>query len=480
MALMKGTKLVEKPKKPKKIRKEDDPISLYLKDEWLSLANRFSPFFHFLFKSIYFGILISWPIILLFQVMLYQEGDISGYPFVVVPMIFGISYYLALKKITIEGKLRYLMTDGFSWFQTGRLLSPKNPSPGLKVQGTQLITSRYLIVPGPESSYSGFTKKIIPGFLFLLLVPFALAAAFQAEYHYQYIVFVDHTFHVYLTVVWFFASSAYFIWSMGKPLYQPRRFFIFDRKKQTLSYHPAFLSRRMLTRPWVEFEGRAVWEQRAGYSCKLIHAPTGQLLELQGPDLHWNNAGAVEAYSYVARFMDLSQSLPNKPEFERYFPEDKELALISDKDARIRHLFSKHDEREERRAKYQNPPADVVFGNIKTFDFLVKDHPWLSAKNVWNAAHKYNREPNWDKWVRDKWGLAANEDYQVPEDEKEGEPEWFDKFYAFLKANRRKIKPMDDESRIQFTQDWFEGTFPEQHWVDPVTADSYDLEEEFA
>ena len=69
----------------------------------------------------------------------------------------------------------------------------------------------------------------------------------------------------------------------------------------------------------------------------------------------------------------------------------------------------------------------------KTFDFLVEEYPWLSAKNVWNAAHKYNREPNWDKWVRDKWGLAANEDYQVPDAEKEGEPEWFSKFYAFAR-----------------------------------------------
>jgi hypothetical protein len=479
MALMKGTKLVKKPEKPKKLRKEDDPGSLYLKDEWLSLANRFLPLLHFLFKFIYFGILIFWPMILLILVVLYQKEDISGYPFVVVPMIFSISYYLAFKKITIEGKLRYLMTDGFSWFQTGRLLSPKNPSPGLKVKGTQLVTSRYLIVPGPESTYSGITKKLIPGFLFLSLMPLALGAIFHAEFNDKYVVIINFNFHVYLTVAWFFASSAYFIWSMGKPLYQPRRFFIFDRKKQTLSYHPEFLSRRMITRPWVEFEGRAVWEQRAGYSCKLIHAPTGQLFELQGPDLHWNNAGAVEAYSYVARFMDLSQPLPDKNEFERYLPEKENLDhLVESK--KIKQSLATFYKQQERRRRYQNPPADVVFGNIKTFDFLVKDHPWLSAKNVWNAAHKYNREPNWDKWVRDKWGLAANEDYQVPEDEKEGEPEWFDKFYAFLKANRRKIKPMDDGSRIQFTQYWFEETFPEEHWVDPVTADSYDQEEKFS
>ncbi len=479
MALMKGTKLVKKPQKPIKLKKEDDPVSPYLKDQWLSLSKRISPFLHFLFKFIYFSILIFWPLMLLFQVVLYQDGHISVYPFVIIIIVFLASYYLSFKKITMEGKLRYLMTDGLSWFKTGHLLSPKNPSPGLKVIGTQLITSRYLVVPGPESSYSGITKRIVPFFLFFLLVPLVLAAAIQAEYGNQYIVFVNHTFHVYLTVVWFFSSSAYFIWSMGKPLYQPRRFFIFDRKKQTMSYHPAFLSRRMLTRPWVEFEGRTVWEQRQGYSCKLIHAPTGQLLELQGPDLHWNNAGATEAYSYVARFMDLSQPLPDKTEFERYLPEKDNLDHL-DEAAKIRRMFSDHDKREARREKYQNPPADVVFSNIKTFDFLVEEYPWLSAKNVWSAAHKYNREPNWDKWVRDKWGLAANEVYQVPDSEKEGEPRWFAQFYGFLKKNRREIGRMDDEARIQFIQNWFEKSFPEEHWVDPVTADTYEQEKAFS
>ena len=396
----------------------------------------------------------------------------------VVIIMFSASYYLSLKKITIEGKLRYLMTDGLSWFETGHLLSPKNPSPGSKVEGTQLITSRYLIVPGPESSYSGITKKLIPLFLFFLLIPLASGAVFQATYHYQYIVFINHTFHVYLTVFWFFASSAYFIWSTGRPLYQPRRFFIFDRKKQTMSYHPAFLSRRMITRPWVEFEGRAVWEHRMGYSCKLIHAHTGQLLELQGPDLHWNNAEATEAYSYVARFMDLSQPLPDKKEFERYLPEKENLDHLSVNEY-FKHMNERDRDSESRRLKYQNPPAHVVLGNIKTFDFLVEEYPWISAKNVWNAAHKYNREPNWDKWVRDKWGLAANESYQVADSDKEGEPEWFDKFYDFLKVNRRKIKPMDDDTRIMFIQNWFENTFPAEHWVDPVTADNYEMEEEF-
>jgi hypothetical protein len=31
---------------------------------------------------------------------------------------------------------------------------------------------------------------------------------------------------------------------------------------------------------------------------------------------------------------------------------------------------------------------------------------------------------------------------------------------------------MDDDARIKFTQDWFEETFPEQHWVDSITAEN--------
>jgi hypothetical protein len=480
MALMKGTKLVKKPEKPKKIRKVDDPVSLYLKDEWLSLTNRFSPFFSAFFKFLYIVLICCWPIGLLFLLLLYKHGDVSLSSFAIFILLFPVIYFLAFKVFKVEGKLRYLLTDGLKLAVTGRLLSPKNPSPGLRVKGTQLITSRYLVSPGPNSSYNGGLFRTHLAVLVFFIMAMFLVAMLYKKIPLDYLIIVNVSVHFKVALGLSIIVGMYFFYITGTPRYQPIRFFILDRKKQTLSYHPGLLSRKMVTKSWVEFEGRAVFEYRSGYSCKLIHAPTGQLLELQGPDLHWNNAGAVEAYSYVARFMDLSQSLPNKPEFERYLPEDKELALISDKDARIRHLFSKHDEREERREKYQNPPADVVFGNIKTFDFLVKDHPWLSAKNVWNAAHKYNREPNWDKWVRDKWGLAANEDYQVPEDEKEGEPEWFDNFYAFLKANRRKIKPMDDDSRIQFTQDWFEETFPEEHWVDPVTADSYDQEENFS
>ena len=88
-------------------------------------------------------------------------------------------------------------------------------------------------------------------------------------------------------------------------------------------------------------------------------------------------------------------------------------------------------------------------------------------------------KPNWDKWVRDKWGLAANEDYQVPKNEREGEPAWFPQFLEFLVNNKKKIKSMDDETRILYTQEWFEATFPEFHWVDPVTADRDEQEEEF-
>ena len=36
---MKGTKLVKKPEKPKKMRQEDDPVSPYLKDNRFSLKD---------------------------------------------------------------------------------------------------------------------------------------------------------------------------------------------------------------------------------------------------------------------------------------------------------------------------------------------------------------------------------------------------------------------------------------------------------
>jgi len=39
---------------------------------------------------------------------------------------------------------------------------------------------------------------------------------------------------------------------------------------------------------------------------------------------------------------------------------------------------------------------------------------------------------------------------------------------------------MDDDTRIMFFQDWFEETFPELHWVDPVTADNYEQEASFS
>jgi hypothetical protein len=189
----------------------------------------------------------------------------------------------------------------------------------------------------------------------------------------------------------------------------------------------------------------------------------GYILELQAPTVHWNNSGAVEAYSYVARFMDRSQSLPDEKEFERYLPEKEDLEGLT-----AGEYFAYMDEKDSKRKKYHNPSADTVFSNIASFDMAVKEYPWLSAKNVWNAAHKYNREPNWDKWVRDKWGIAANEDYQVPKADQVGEPEWFDAFYRFLKSNSGKIKYMDDDARIKFTQDWFEETFPELHWVDSI------------
>ena len=385
-----------------------------------------------------------------------------------------LSYYFS--KLFNEGWFRYFLVDGVSWWKTSSLLSPKNPSPGLKILGTQLVTSRFLVIPGPQSSYNGLVKGIIPYMCmmsFTLVLPIGISnekAGIQG----------DTGLAISLGFILLVSGMTYAFKMMGKPIYQPRRFFIFDRKEQTLSYHPSFFSRKMLTYPWVEFEGRAMAVHRSGYCCILIHAPTGNMLELQGADLHWNNAGAVEAYSYVARFMDLSQPLADEVEFERYLPRDEDLSHIKDEEEKVRMMLKSSWDRLDRRKKYHNPNADTVFSKMASFEQAIKEHPWLSAKNVWAAAHKYGKQPNWDKWVRDKWGIAANEDYQVAKSDREGEPEWFPQFFEYLKTNKNKLKYMDDDTRIMFFQDWFEETFPELHWVDPVTADSYEQEEVFS
>jgi hypothetical protein len=480
MALVKGNKLVQKKLKINnpKIPKEQDPVWPYLKSNWLSIYWRVGPFIKLILS---FVLLISLCVytfgISLFGISI-DRGDFhTGY--IIIWLLSPVVIYAGLKLAFIYyGRYAFWLLDGPKWMQMAQLLSPKNPSPGLKVIGTQLVTSRYLVTPGPNSSYNGWFRGHEIFFLFLSIGLMFFTGI--GEDRVEILIFMERSLQLALSGLAVFLSICYMGYSAttGRKLFKPNRFFIFDRKNQTVSFHSTLLFRRMETYPWQEFEGRAVYGQY-GYSTVLVHAPTGNILELQFMNAHWNNSGAVEAYSYVARFMDRSQSLPDEKEFERYLPEKEDISHLSEQQ-KINHLFLKDKLRKEKREKYHNPEANTVFSNIASFDMAVKEYPWLSAKNVWNAAHKYNREPNWDKWVRDKWGIAANEDYQVPKVDQVGEPEWFDAFYRFLKSNSGKIKYMDDESRIQFTQDWFEGTFPEQHWVDPVTADSYDQEEEFA
>ena len=476
MALIKGNKSV---KTTKKIKPSLDfrAILPYLKKTKLGLFNQCSSFFHFLFKFIFHSLVAIGPLFIVGLIYGYETDYVPLFSIFLIPLICIISYIAYQKIFPSEGWIRYGLTDGFSWWKTASLLSPLNPSPGLKVVGTQVVTSRFLVVPGPESTYTGLTKKIIPAHL-MFGVSGALFFSLQLGQDVSYLHIVDFNFHLAFMLIWVITAWIYGFKVMDKPLGQARRFFIFDRKKQTLSYHPSFFSRKMLTYPWVEFEARAVWEHRSGYSCKLIHAPTGNMLELQGPDLHWNNAGAVEAYSYVARFMDLSQPLPDEIEFERYLPEKENLDHLSNNEY-FAHMSKIDKERKLKREKYHNPNADTVFSKMASFEQAIKEHPWLSAKNVWAAAHKYGKQPNWDKWVRDKWGIAANEDYQVAKSDREGEPEWFPQFFEYLKTNKNKLKYMDDDTRIMFFQDWFEETFPELHWVDPVTADCYEQEEVF-
>lgn len=475
MALIKGNKLVNKnnsPKKGKEINVNKSSLE-YLKQEKLSLFDYLSSYIHYLFSKIFEINMILLPMVVGGLGTAYWLGYISVYSFFIYGFVLSIIFLIACK--IPEGRLSYLIVDGFSWWETATLLSPQNPSPGVKVVGTQLVNSRFLVVPGPQSSYNGLARRVLPFLAFtsmFLLIPIWMLGGDDLEQG-------DKGLILSLGFIWLIVGGFVLFKYSNKPLGQPRRFFIFDRKKQTISYHISFFSRKMVTYPWFEFEGRAVGAYRHGYLCKLIHAPTGNLLELQGPDLHWNNAGAVEAYSYVARFMDLSQPLPDEVEFERYLPRGEDLSHISDESERIRMRFNEFSKRQDRRRKYHNPNADTVFSKMASFEQAIKEHPWLSAKNVWAAAHKYGKKPNWDKWVRDKWGIAANEDYQVPENEREGEPEWFPQFFEYLKKNKNKIKYMDDDTRIIFFQNWFEETFPELHWVDPVTADSYEQEEAF-
>lgn len=475
MALVKGGRLVKEPKKTKKIklRNNNDPSFPYLKDKKLSLIKRLKSPIHFFFRLFFeMNIILSavfWNLLAIGYVL----GYLPAYAIVVYVIFLVASYYIGHN--TSSGRWSYYFVDGMNWFKTASLLSPTNPSPGGRVMGMQLATSRFLILPGPQSSFNGFARKVIP-FMACFSAMFVIPIGMLEEIN---LTDNDQSLAISLTIIWFVVGGIFLFKYAREPLGQPRRFYIFDRKKQTVSYHKSFFSREMMTYPWVEFEGRSVWAYRHGYHCKLIHAPTGNVFELQGPDLHWNSAQATDAYSYVTRFMDLSQPLIDMIEFERYLPIEDDFSHIQDEKERVRQIMRASFQRDERRRKYHNPPIETVIAKLDSFTQAVKEYPWLSAKNVWAASHRYGLEPNWDKWVRDKWGLAANEDYQVPESEREGEPEWFPQFLAFLIENTQKIKHMDDDERIKFTQEWFESTFPELHWVDPVTADRYEQEEEF-
>jgi hypothetical protein len=470
MALMKGNKLIKKNENSK----IDDPVYPYLKNQKISVFERYSSHIHFFFKIIHRGNYLVFPFFFPFILFGIFISLFPAYTIYIYIALYFISVYVVEKLIKNEGALRYLLTDGLSWWQTGTLLSPKNPSPGLKVVATQLITSRFLVVPGPESSHNGFTRHSIT----MLVLFSSMTLISVGGFDHVITEGANQSLIIMVGVVWFLISLAFTFYALKNPMGSVRRFFIFDRKNQTVSFHTSFFSRKMKTLPWGEFEGRAVHEYRAGFSCKLIHAPTGNMFELQAADLHWNQYRAMEAYSYVARFMDLSQSLPDEKEFERYLPEKEDLSHL-DSNEYFEYMDKKDEERQAKRKNYHNPSADTVFANIGSFDHAVKEYPWLSAKNVWAASHKYMLQPNWDKWVRDRSGLAVNEDYQVPENEREGKPEWLPQFLDFLTQNSKKIKHMDDDERIQFTQEWFEETFPELHWVDPVTADRYEQEEEF-
>ena len=472
---MKGNKPVKKndlSRKGKAINKNELCFQ-YLTKEKLSIFNRLSTYAHYLLSKIFEINMILLPMVIGGLGVAYWLGYVPLFSFFIYGTIITLSFLIS-RKIP-EGRLSYILVDGLSWWETATLLSPQNPSPGVKVVGTQLVNSRFLVVPGPQSSYNGLARRVLPFLAFtsaIVLMPIWMLGGDDLEQG-------DKGLILSLAFIWIITGSFVLFKYSNNPLGQPRRFFIFDRKRQTLSYHISFFSRKMVTYPWVEFEGRAVGAYRHGYLCKLIHAPTGNLLELQGPDLHWNNAGAVEAYSYVARFMDLSQPLPDEVEFERYLPEKENLDHLDDNEY-FTYMSKKDKETKARRERYHNPNADTVFSKMASFEQAIHEHPWLSAKNVWAAAHKYGRKPNWDKWVRDKWGIAANEDYQVPDSEREGEPEWIPQFFECLKTNKNKLKYMDDDTRIMFFQNWFEETFPELHWVDPVTADSYEQEEAFS
>lgn len=480
MALVKGNKLVNKPltKKRPKRPKEDNPAFPYLSSKWLSLYWRLAPFLKGMSS---FLLLMGVTTYTLFAAVIGLAVSIHGIDiFYLLGWLLSpvILYFLLKFFLKYYGRYSFLVLDGPKWMKLAQLLSPKNPSPGLKVIGTQLVTSRFLITPGPCSTYNGWFRghSVIAVFLAVGLICFTAISPSKDKPGIDILTFMDPVLQMALAGILTIISLFYAVYTLstGKNIFQPNRFFIFDRKTQRVSFHTGFFFRRMETYPWQEFEGRAMYGQY-GNSTILVHVPTGNILEMQFHNAHWNNSGAVEAYSYVARFMDLSQALPNEEEFTRYLPDVKNVD-----DLTAGEYFAIMNERGKRRDKYHNPPAGVVFGNIHSFDVLIEQNPWLSAKNVWNAAHRYNREPNWDKWVRDKWGIAANEEYQVPDNEKVGEPEWFNEFYQFLKSNRSKIKYMDDDKRIKFTQDWFEETFPRLHWVDPITADKYDQEEVFS
>jgi hypothetical protein len=480
MALVKGNKLVQK--EPKiynpKVPKEQDPVWPYLKKKYFSISCRINPL---LKLTLSFCLLLTLSFYTIGISMLgisIDRGDFHA-AFILIWLLSPLFIYSALKLIfKYYGRYAFWFLDGPKWMQMAQLLSPRNPSPGLKVIGTQLVTSRYLVTPGPNSTYNGWFRG--HPFIFFAFCIGLMFFTGLGEDRVETLIFMERSLQLALSGVLTFISIFYvgYVLTTGKNIFKPNRFFIFDRKNQSVSFHSALLFRRMETYPWQEFEGRAVYGQY-GYSTVLAHVPTGNILELQAPAVHWKNSGAVEAYSYVARFMDRSQPLPDEKEFERYLPEKEDVSHLSEQQ-KINHLFLKDKQRKEKREKYHNPEANTVFSNIASFDMAVKEYPWLSAKNVWNAAHKYNREPNWDKWVRDKWGIAANEDYQVPKADQVGEPEWFDTFYRFLKSNSGKIKYMDDDARIKFTQEWFEETFPELYWVDPITADSHDQEEVFS
>ena len=152
----------------------------------------------------------------------YVLGYLPAYAIVVYVIFLVVSYFIGHN--TPSGRWSYYFVDGLSWFKTANLLSPTNPSPGGRVMGIQLATSRFLILPGPQSSYNGFTRKVVP-FLSLMsgsiLVPIGVMR--EEESSLGFLILVG--------IVWVIIGGYVLFKYSREPLGQPRRFYIFDRKK---------------------------------------------------------------------------------------------------------------------------------------------------------------------------------------------------------------------------------------------------------